>query len=205
MFGIKSLIHFSHSFQNNHHPITITIKCLHLTTTTIATTTTATTTTTRMVVHTTIMLCRYRLTSLLLLCLLVQVKLPTIGKNCGHHHQDRITAANLRQAVSQPGFLHAASSSRSSRANDGSNSSRPVVCTSSHICHGPIAPLLSVDKMKRRNTTGPWSNCGVKADPKEVADFRSALKAGGFPPLIPGHFLKDAQDCKNNAGLSSYA
>ena len=41
-------------------------------------------------------------------------------------------------------------------------------------------------------------------NPKEVADFRSALKAGVFPPLIPGHFLKSAQDLRNNASPSSY-
>ena len=52
--------------------------------------------------------------------------------------------------------------------------------------------------------TGPWSNCGVKTDPKEVTDFRSALKASGFPLLVPGHFLKNACDLKNNAGPSSY-
>ena len=27
---------------------------------------------------------------------------------------------------------------------------------------------------------------------------------GGFPPLVPGHFLKSAQDLRNNAGPSSY-
>ena len=37
---------------------------------------------------------------------------------------------------------------------------------------------------------------------QEAADFRSALKAGGFPPLVPGHFLKSAQPLRNNAGPS---
>ena len=37
---------------------------------------------------------------------------------------------------------------------------------------------------------------------QEAADFRSALKAGGFPLLIPRHFLKSAQDLRNNAGPS---
>ena len=39
---------------------------------------------------------------------------------------------------------------------------------------------------------------------QESADFRSVLKAGGFPLLVPGHFLKNAQDLRNNAGPSSY-
>ena len=55
----------SHSFQTNHHPITITIKCLS--------TVTTTTTTTTVVVSTTATLCQCQLTALLLLDLLVQV------------------------------------------------------------------------------------------------------------------------------------
>ena len=31
------------------------------------------------------------------------------------------------------------------------------------------------------------------------------MKAGGFPLLIPGHFLENACDLRNNAGPSSYA
>ena len=55
----------SFSFQTNHHPITITIKCLSSVTTT--------TTTTTVDVSTTITLCQCWLTALLLLDLLVQV------------------------------------------------------------------------------------------------------------------------------------
>ena len=55
----------SHSFQTNHHPITITIKCLS--------TTTTTTTTTTVDVSTTITLCWCQLSAPLLLDLLVQV------------------------------------------------------------------------------------------------------------------------------------
>ena len=36
----------------------------------------------------------------------------------------------------------------------------------------------------------------------ESADFRSALKVGGFPPLIPNYFLRTPQDLRNNAGPS---
>ena len=56
---------FSHSFQTNHHPITITIKCLSSVTTT--------TTTTTVDVSTTVTLCQCQLTALLLLDLFVQV------------------------------------------------------------------------------------------------------------------------------------
>ena len=56
----------SHSFQTNHHPITITIKCL-------STVTTTTTTTTTVDVSTTVTLCQCRLMALLLLDLLVHV------------------------------------------------------------------------------------------------------------------------------------
>ena len=55
----------SHSFQNNHHPITITIKCLSTTTTNLTTTTVD--------VSTTVMLCQCRLTPQLLLELMFQV------------------------------------------------------------------------------------------------------------------------------------
>ena len=56
----------SHSFQTNHHPITITITCLSLETTT-------TTTTTMVNVSTTVMLCRCCLAPQLLLELMFQV------------------------------------------------------------------------------------------------------------------------------------
>ena len=40
---------------------------------------------------------------------------------------------------------------------------------------------------------------------QQSADFRSALKVGSFPPLVPNYFLKTLQDLRNNAGLSSFA
>ena len=39
----------------------------------------------------------------------------------------------------------------------------------------------------------------------QSAGFKSALKAGGFPPLVPNYLLKTPQDLRNNAGLSSFA
>ena len=61
----KKSITLSYSFLNNHHPITITIKCLSTTTTNLTTTTVD--------VSTTITLCRCRLTPQLLLELMFQV------------------------------------------------------------------------------------------------------------------------------------
>ena len=40
---------------------------------------------------------------------------------------------------------------------------------------------------------------------QQTADFRSALKAGCFPPLVPNCFLKTPQDLRTNAGPSSFA
>ena len=37
---------------------------------------------------------------------------------------------------------------------------------------------------------------------QESADFRSVLKVGSFPLLVPRHFLKTAQDLRNNASPS---
>ena len=39
---------------------------------------------------------------------------------------------------------------------------------------------------------------------QQTAGFRSALKAGDFPPLVPNCFLKTPQDLRNNAGPSSF-
>ena len=39
----------------------------------------------------------------------------------------------------------------------------------------------------------------------QSAGFTSALKAGGFPPLVPNYLLKTPQDLRNNAGPSSFA
>ena len=40
---------------------------------------------------------------------------------------------------------------------------------------------------------------------QQSAGFKSALKAGGFPPLVPNYLLKNPQDLRNNAGPSSFA
>ena len=40
---------------------------------------------------------------------------------------------------------------------------------------------------------------------QQSAGFTSALKAGGFPLLVPNYLLKTPQDLRNNAGPSSFA
>ena len=39
----------------------------------------------------------------------------------------------------------------------------------------------------------------------QSAGFKSALKAGGFPLLVPNYLLRTPQDLRNNAGPSSFA
>ena len=65
LFGIKKSNTLSHSFQTNHHPITITLSCLS--------TTTTNSTTTMVDVSTTVTLCQCQLVPRLLLDLLLQV------------------------------------------------------------------------------------------------------------------------------------
>ena len=38
----------------------------------------------------------------------------------------------------------------------------------------------------------------------QSAGFKSALKVGDFPPLVPNYLLKTPQDLRNNAGPSSF-
>ena len=80
--------------------------------------------------------------------------------------KDRIMAARICQAASQPGFLCAASGSKSSGANNGSHSSGPSVCPMSHIRRSTITPLPSSDRM-RRSKTG-LNSYGFKVNPKKL-------------------------------------
>jgi hypothetical protein len=67
-----------------------------------------------------------------------------------------------------------------------------------------------VDKLKKAASNGPSSARVVRADPKEVQQFRAGLKAGrnspfvsgNFPPLVPSHFLKTQDDARKNTGPS---
>ena len=120
-------------------------------------------------------------------------------------------AAHIAYAVSWPGFIcHAASanvvsgnkSSSSSGAKNGSKSSGSSPHYTSHIRHSMVTPLPAADKMRRYSSMNIPDHRNIIA--QESADFRSVLKAGGFPLLVPRHFLKNAQDLRNNAGPSSY-
>ena len=73
----------------------------------------------------------------------------------------------------------------------------------SHICCGMVTPLPAADKMRRYSSMNFLLRREITA--QQTADFRSALKAGGFPLLIPNCFLKTPQDLRNNAGPSSFA
>jgi hypothetical protein len=98
----------------------------------------------------------------------------------------------------------------SAGASDVSGNSVPAERTSGYIHRGQIVPLPKVDKLKKATSYGPSSACVVRADPKEVQQFRAGLKArrnsplvsGNFPPLVPSHFLKTQDDARKNAGPS---
>jgi hypothetical protein len=98
----------------------------------------------------------------------------------------------------------------SARASDGSGNSAPAERTSGYIHCGQITLLPRADKLRKAASTGPSSAHIVRADPKEVQQFRASLKAGNnsplvssnFPPLIPSHFLKTQDDARKNAGPS---
>jgi hypothetical protein len=106
--------------------------------------------------------------------------------------------------------LVAPSNIPSAGASDGSGNSAPAECTSGYICHGWIVPLPKADKLKKAASHSPSSARVVRADPREVQEFRAGLKAGrnsplvsgNFPPLIPSHFLKTQDDARKNAGPS---
>ena len=121
-------------------------------------------------------------------------------------------AAHINQAVLRPGFLRCTASanvasgnksSSSSRAHNSSKSSGSSPHYTSHICRGTVTPLPMADKMRRYSSMN-FPLC-QEITSQQTADFRSALKAGGFPPLVPNCFLKTPQDLRNNAGLSSFA
>ena len=114
------------------------------------------------------------------------------------HEQDWRMAACIARAASQPGFICCAASnvvtgnksSSSSRAKNGSHSSRSSPCYTSHIHHGMVTPLPTADKTRRYQSMNVLDCQSIIA--QEAADFRSALKAGGFPLLVPRQFLKSA-------------
>ena len=129
------------------------------------------------------------------------------------HEQDRRLAANIHRAVRRPGFLrHAASANvasgnkynySSSRANNSSKSGGSSPRHTSHIRRGTVTPLPTADKMRRYSSMNLPARWEIIA--QQSAGFTSALKAGGFPPLVPNYLLKTPPDLRNNAGPSSFA
>jgi hypothetical protein len=93
------------------------------------------------------------------------------------------------------------SKSSSNRASKGSNNMHAPMCTSDHICRGPVLQLPKADKPGKAPTGGIAHK---KLVWEQSATFREALTKDSFPLLIPSYFLKDARDCKNNAGPSSF-
>jgi hypothetical protein len=93
------------------------------------------------------------------------------------------------------------SKSSSNRASNSSNSMRAPTRNSDHICCGPVLQLPKADKPGKAPTGGITHKNLVR---EQSAKFREALTKDSFPLLVPIYFLKDAWDCKNNAGLSSF-
>ena len=122
-------------------------------------------------------------------------------------------AARVHRNLRRPGSLRRAASanvasgnkyySSSSGANNGSKSGGSSPRHTSHIRRGTVTPLPTADKMRR------YSSMNIPARKEVIANqsavFTSALKAGGFPPLVPNYLLRTPQDLRNNAGPSSFA
>ena len=201
LFGTKSLIRFSYSFQTNHHPITITITCLSSETTT--------TTTTTVDVTTTAMLCQCQLAPPLLLCLLLQVIAVNRLEILWQRPNNEIPIGRLLRvslalhegpasfAAPHPPMLPLATNTILP----------PLEPTMAPNQVGRLPAILAIfataDKMRRFSSMFIPNRKNICA--QQSADFRSALKAGGFPPLVPTHFLKTPHDLRNNAGPSSFA
>ena len=116
------------------------------------------------------------------------------------------TARGIRHSYTVPSMAQrnsrAASGSKSGGATDGSHNARTPVHTSSHIKRDTITPLPKADPIHRAKTHGPGSNRGIRANLVEVFKFQREMKAGGFPLLVPSHFLSVAEDRRMNAGPS---
>jgi hypothetical protein len=120
-------------------------------------------------------------------------------------HQVSYIPRALRRSATMPARTSAPAASgsktSSNRASNGSNSMRVHTHNSDHIRRGPVIQLPKADKPGKASTGGIAHKNLVR---EQSAAFREALTKDSFPPLIPGHFLKDARDCKNNAGPSSF-
>jgi hypothetical protein len=106
-------------------------------------------------------------------------------------------SATMPARISTP----AASGSKSSsnRASNGSMRVQPR--TTDHIHRGPVIQLPKADKPGKAPTGGIAHKNLVR---EQSAKFREAVTKDSFPLLVPSYLLKDSQDCKNNAGPSSF-
>ena len=115
--------------------------------------------------------------------------------------KDGQMAARLNRALLREGTLrctasaHVASGNKyysSSRANNGSKLSGSSPHHTSHIRRSTVAPLPAADKMRRYSSMNTPICREIIAN--QSAGFKSALKAGGFPPLVPNYLLRTPQD-----------
>jgi hypothetical protein len=139
-----------------------------------------------------------------LVALAAQIQAARVANRQGKiGHQAGYILCALHRSATMPACFSApaASSSKSSsnRASNGSNSMRAP--TRNYIRRGPDLQLPKADKPGKAPTGGIAHKNLVR---EQSAKFREALMKDSFPPLVPGYFLKDAQDCKNNAGPSSF-
>ena len=120
-----------------------------------------------------------------------------VAAEAAQHEQDRQMAACINRAVLRNGSLRRTASANvasgnkyysSSRANNGSKSGGSSPRHTSHICRGMVTPLPVADKMRRYSSMNIPASREVIAN--QSAGFTSALKAGGFPPLVPNYLLK---------------
>ena len=127
--------------------------------------------------------------------------------------QDRWMATRLNRALLRAGTIRCVASanvasgnkfnsSSSSGANNGSKTSGTSPRYTSHIRRGTVTPLPAADKMRRYSSMNTPVRWEIIAN--QSADFKSALKVGGFPPLVPNYLLRTPQDLRNNAGPSSF-
>jgi hypothetical protein len=120
-------------------------------------------------------------------------------------HQVGYILRALRHSATMPACASAPAASgskfSSNRASNGSKDMRVQTRNSDHICHGPVIQLPKADKPAKASTGGIAHKNLVR---EQSTTFREALTKESFPPLVPGHFLKDARDCKNNASPSSF-
>ena len=127
-----------------------------------------------------------------------------VAAEAAQHEQDWEMAACVHRNLRRPGSLRRAASanvasgnkyySSSSGANNGSKSGGSSPRHTSHIHRSMVTPLPAADKMRRYSSMNTPARWEVIAN--QSAGFKSALKAGGFPPLVPNYLLRTPQDLR---------